>query len=304
MNPGQWTTLICQEIVGGTGMIGPLPFGRSSINVSEPGIEFEMGANRVTSTYGMPTFQFYDPYGTFVAQTTATAIDTENGLWAKGWTNCLAGLPAGNYRIDLINATSDGVGECVSMANVYLYGASSANYIDDHQFFVAQQYRDFLNREPDSGGLNYWTGQITQCSNVSFREPNETYAQCVVRKRRDVSFAFWSSIEFQQLHPEVVNPSGSPPFNNSQFARLSHVIYLRREPTQAEQDFWTGHLDATNNYGPIIKSFINSDEYRLRFEPPPPPVCDPTWEELNSCQQQGGWWDYAGCWCNYGGPMY
>src|SRR6185503_19388912 len=28
---------------------------------------------------------------------------------------------------------------------------------DDPQFFVRQQYQDFLDREPDAGGLAYWT---------------------------------------------------------------------------------------------------------------------------------------------------
>ncbi len=262
-----------------------------------------MAADRTTATFGMPTFQFYDMYGTYVAQTTASAIDYENGTWAKGWTNCLAGLPTGNYSIDLMNATSDGVGERVGTANVHLYGASSANYIDDHQYFVAQQYRDILNREPDPVGLNTWTGQITQCSNATFREPNETYALCIVRKRVDVSLGIWGSPEFLQLHPEAVNPSGSPAYNNSEFARLSHVFYLRRNPTQAEQDFWMAHLIETNSYHDVVKGFINSDEYRVRFEPSPPPTCNPSLEELNSCQQQGGSWDYGCCWCNLGGPM-
>lgn len=259
-----------------------------------------MGADRVTSTYGMPTFQFFDVYGTYVAQTTATEIDAENGVWAKGWTHCLAGLPPGNYSIDLINATPDGAGERVGAAHVHLYGVWSMNSIDDQQYFVAQQYRDFLNREPDAGGLNFWTSEITQCSNATFRQPDETYAQCIVRKRVDVSLAFWASSEFSQLHPEAINPSGSPAYDNGEFARLCHVLYLRRDPTATDQDFWTAQLSERNDYGGVIKAFINSDEYRQRFEPPPPPICDPPWEEVSLCEERGGWWDYAGCWCTYG----
>ncbi|HEY0385357.1 MAG TPA: choice-of-anchor B family protein, partial [Pyrinomonadaceae bacterium] len=37
------------------------------------------------------------------------------------------------------------------------------NFIDDASFFVRQQYKDFLNREPDEGGLGYWTKEITRC---------------------------------------------------------------------------------------------------------------------------------------------
>src|SRR6266536_2655674 len=39
----------------------------------------------------------------------------------------------------------------------------SPNPINDSNFFVHQNYYDFLNREPDQGGLDYWTHQITQC---------------------------------------------------------------------------------------------------------------------------------------------
>jgi len=61
--------------------------------------------------------------------------------------------------------------------------------IDDAQFFVRQHYRDFLNREPDQGGLNFWTNEITSCGSD---------AQCIEIKRINVSAAFFLSIEFQQ----------------------------------------------------------------------------------------------------------
>jgi len=61
--------------------------------------------------------------------------------------------------------------------------------IDDAQFFVRQHYRDFLNRDPDPDGLNFWTNEITSCG---------TDAQCIEIKRINVSAAFFLSIEFQQ----------------------------------------------------------------------------------------------------------
>lgn len=65
----------------------------------------------------------------------------------------------------------------------------TSNPIDNAGFFVRQHYVDFLNREPDSGGLNFWTGQITQCGND---------AACTEVKRINVSAAFFLSIEFQE----------------------------------------------------------------------------------------------------------
>jgi N-acetylneuraminic acid mutarotase len=63
-----------------------------------------------------------------------------------------------------------------------------SNPIDDAQFFVLQHYADFLNRQPDAGGLAYWTDQITQCGSNS---------RCVHERRIGVSAAFFIEAEFQ-----------------------------------------------------------------------------------------------------------
>ena len=67
--------------------------------------------------------------------------------------------------------------------------ASGSNPSDDARFFVRQHYRDFLNREPDAAGLDFWAKQIVECG---------TDAACVEEKRQNVSAAFFLSIEFQQ----------------------------------------------------------------------------------------------------------
>jgi|GEM_PF-847649 len=69
------------------------------------------------------------------------------------------------------------------------FGPLPPNRIDDAQFFVAQHYRDFLNREPDASGLAFWVNEITSCG---------TNAQCIQVKRVNVSAAFFLSIEFQE----------------------------------------------------------------------------------------------------------
>jgi hypothetical protein len=63
------------------------------------------------------------------------------------------------------------------------------NQIDETNFFVSQHYRDFLNREPDAPGLQFWTNNIESCGGN---------AQCREAKRIDTSAAYFLSIEFQQ----------------------------------------------------------------------------------------------------------
>ena len=60
---------------------------------------------------------------------------------------------------------------------------------DNTDYFVHQQYVDFLNREPDAGGFDFWAGQIASCS---------ANPQCVEVKRINTSAAFYLSIEFQR----------------------------------------------------------------------------------------------------------
>ncbi len=59
----------------------------------------------------------------------------------------------------------------------------------DARFFVRQHYLDFLNREPDTSGLDFWTGQITSCG---------ANPACIEVRRINVSAAFFRSIEFQE----------------------------------------------------------------------------------------------------------
>jgi hypothetical protein len=68
--------------------------------------------------------------------------------------------------------------------------------IDDSDFFVQQQYVDFLSRFPDQSGFGFWQGEINQCgSNTG----------CVETKRINVSAAFFLSIEFQNTGLFVYN---------------------------------------------------------------------------------------------------
>ncbi|HLE63479.1 MAG TPA: DUF4214 domain-containing protein, partial [Pyrinomonadaceae bacterium] len=67
--------------------------------------------------------------------------------------------------------------------------APSSSPLEDARFFVRQHYLDFLNREPDQGGWDYWTDQITSCGSNSL---------CIHQRRIGVSAAFFVEFEFQE----------------------------------------------------------------------------------------------------------
>ena len=68
-------------------------------------------------------------------------------------------------------------------------GSIVGNAIDGPDYFVRQHYLDFLGREPDEAGFNFWSGQIASCGSD---------APCIEEKRINVSAAYFLSIEFQQ----------------------------------------------------------------------------------------------------------
>ena len=69
------------------------------------------------------------------------------------------------------------------------FSAGPAAAIDGSQFFVAQHYRDFLSREADAPGLQFWAQGIEACG---------ASPACREVRRVNTSAAFFLSIEFQE----------------------------------------------------------------------------------------------------------
>jgi uncharacterized protein (TIGR03118 family) len=104
--------------------------------------------------------------------------------------------PSGDETISLALSNPTGAGVGLGSPNVAELTileddavAPTTNPVDDATFFVRQHYLDFLNREPDTAGLNFWVNQITSCGGD---------AVCRDIKRINVSAAFFLSFEFQR----------------------------------------------------------------------------------------------------------
>jgi hypothetical protein len=74
---------------------------------------------------------------------------------------------------------------------------TTTNPILEARNFVRQQYHDFLNREPDQPGWDYWTDNITRCNDPARRPAGQTVDQCIDKQRETTSAAFFLSPEFQ-----------------------------------------------------------------------------------------------------------
>jgi hypothetical protein len=95
-----------------------------------------------------------------------------------------------NYTFTPNNRSFSLVG---NMTNAVFSGIPDQNQIasplETPEYFVRQQYLDFLNREPDQSGLDYWSGRIRQCG---------ADAECIRERRIGVSNAFFFEQEFQR----------------------------------------------------------------------------------------------------------
>jgi hypothetical protein len=95
------------------------------------------------------------------------------------------------FTVSLTNPTGATLGSPAN-ATVTIADNDVANGVSPivtASFFVPVHYLDFLNREPDPSGLNFWLNQITSCG---------VDQQCTEVKRINVSASFYLSIEFQQ----------------------------------------------------------------------------------------------------------
>ncbi|HYH85433.1 MAG TPA: DUF4214 domain-containing protein, partial [Pyrinomonadaceae bacterium] len=128
------------------------------------------------------------------------------------------------------------------------------NDIDNTTLFVEQQYRDFLDREPDDSGLGFWSNEIQKCGGD---------AACIGRMRVNTSGAFFLSIEFQETGYMLYR------FNKASFG-----VMPRRNPFLVDmqaaargvvvgQTGWEKTLE--DNKRAVAAAWVERAEFQQRF---------------------------------------
>ena len=109
-------------------------------------------------------------------------------------------------NLDLRNSSGGRLGSITHAVLTILDDDQASNPVDQTAFFVRQHYLDFLGREPDAAGLQFWINNIESCG---------ANASCRDVKRIDTSAAFFLSIEFQEtgyvVHRFYKASFGRPP---------------------------------------------------------------------------------------------
>jgi hypothetical protein len=133
--------------------------------------------------------------------------------------------------------------------------AAAANDIDHTTFFIEQQYRDFLGREADDGGLAFWTNDIHKCGGT---------ASCVTQMRVNTSAAFFLSIEFQEsgylLYRLNKASFGTMPRRNQFLVDMQAIARGVIVGTPG----WRQRLDA--NRAAALAAWVARPEFRQRYD--------------------------------------
>jgi hypothetical protein len=131
---------------------------------------------------------------------------------------------------------------------------SETNPIDDSRNFVCQQYHDFLHRQPDEAGWQFWTDNIESCG---------ADAGCRAAMRANVSSAFFLSIEYQatgyfvdRLYEACLN-------RRPHYEEYIHDMHAVGLGVQVGVGDWQQRLEA--NKQTFAESFVQRDEFTARY---------------------------------------
>ncbi|HYW71477.1 MAG TPA: Calx-beta domain-containing protein [Pyrinomonadaceae bacterium] len=252
-----------------------LQLAQTGINVNK-----DSGHATVTITRTGPSGSFaYLDYGT-IDGTASARSDYEPKV---GTLSFAPGETTKSFDIPIINNNYGAVGDTRAFGVVFRnpYGAAflmpnqatitiknnqtagaGVNPLDgsDQKFFIRQQYLDFLNREPDQSGWDFWSNTITTCGSDQ---------GCIEVKRINASAAFFLSIEFQQTDYLVYrlyktaygNLANAPvPISYSDFLPDSQEI---GQDVIVGQTGWDAKLEANKQL--FANDFVNRQRFKNAF---------------------------------------
>jgi hypothetical protein len=156
--------------------------------------------------------------------------------------------PATRSFTQLGESTDAGFGATLAESNFQ-------NPMDTPEYFVRQHYVDFLGREPDEAGFNFWSDQIIECGGD---------AVCTSRRRENGSAAFFLSIEFQRtggLVDKLYRASYGVAPQYSAFMPDTRTVGMG---VQVGREGWEALLRA--NTEAFVNSFVNRPAFHQVYD--------------------------------------
>ncbi|MEA2203887.1 MAG: hypothetical protein QOE77_663 [Blastocatellia bacterium] len=180
---------------------GSVQFSQAIFSVTEDVTEVRITLTRTGDVSSAATVDYVTSDGTALQRTDYT-IGAGTVRWAAGdgssksfgvlITEDAYVEGSESLSLTLSNPTGSGVGAQNTATLTILDDDSinppTSNPIDDSNIFVRQHYHDMLAREGDTGGIAYWTNEISMCGGN---------ATCIRLRRLGVSDAFFFEPEYQ-----------------------------------------------------------------------------------------------------------
>jgi uncharacterized delta-60 repeat protein len=129
------------------------------------------------------------------------------------------------------------------------------NSIDTPEYFVRQHYLDFLDREPDEAGFNFWSDQMLECGADD---------GCLERRRINVSAAYFLSVEFQQTGGLVDGLYRASYGVRPQFAEFMPDTRTIAENVVVGRTGW--ELQLSLNKQAFVDAFVQRPAFRSAYD--------------------------------------
>jgi len=129
------------------------------------------------------------------------------------------------------------------------------NPLDTPEYFVRQHYLDFLGREPDEAGFNFWSDQILSCNGD---------ADCIERRSVNVSAAYFLSAEFQRTGGLVDRLYRASYGRNPRYAEFMPDRGLLARNVVVGRGSWEAQLAA--NEETFIDGWVGRREFQAAFD--------------------------------------
>ena len=160
-----------------------------------------------------------------------------------------------NYTFSPTSRSFSQIGQTTNAVFSASATGQTANPLDTPEYFVRQHYIDFLGREPDEAGFNFWSDQIIECGGD---------ANCIERRRENVSAAYFLSIEFQQTGGLVDGLYRASYGTRPQFAEFMPDTRTVGLGVVVGKEGWEAKLLA--NKKAFVAAFVNRPAFHTTYD--------------------------------------
>jgi len=160
-----------------------------------------------------------------------------------------------NYEFTPSARSFSQIGQSTEAVFTAIPNGQSENPLGSPEYFVRQHYVDFLGREPDEAGLNFWSDQIIGCG---------ADQNCFERRRENVSAAFFLSIEFLRTGGLVDGVYRAAYGARPNFAHFLPDTRTVGHGVRVGIDGWEVLLAA--NTEAFVNSFVNRAEFHAVYD--------------------------------------